>query len=227
MFVLLAILTVNGAQAASGDGGSGSSAGGGSSRKYGGNVSLNFPHPIFVEAAYRPIPMVSLGLGAGGLALNNLKFGNTPISLSMLALDFKGRWHPFQGSFFLGLGLGYQRMSGKMTDTIPVQANGQTTNVLTTVALGVNSPYLTPQLGWFWVWSGGFTLGFDLGIQVPFVPQTSLDITTDNTNANIGIAQIQATTQYRELEAKVQDAGNKIGRQSLPMVTAIRIGWMF
>lgn len=211
------------AWAAPGDGASSS----GPSRRFGGTVSLNFPHPIFVEAAFRPLPVVSFGLGAGGISLKDLNVGSNPISVSMLAFDLKGRWHPFQGSFFLGLGLGYQKMSGQMSETIQVQSGNQTSSVLTTVNLSVNSPYLTPQLGWFWVWSGGFTIGFDIGLQVPFAPQTTLDLTTDNNTANVGVALIQSTAQYRELEANIQDAGNTIGRQLLPMITVLRLGWMF
>jgi hypothetical protein len=201
---------------------------GSSPRRWGGTLSLNFPHPIFLEGEYRPQPPFSFGLGLGGLSLKNLKFGSSPVDLGVGAIDIKGRWHPFGGAFFLGLGLGYQTLSGRMTSTIQATDTGGTTrSIETNIDLAIGSPYLTPHLDWYWTFGTGFVLGFDLGWQIPIAPRTSFDITTNNNIANVAISIIQATQQYKDLEADIQKVGNALGRQSLPMVTVIRVGWMF
>ncbi len=196
-------------------------------RNWGFSLSLNIPHPIFAELEHRFTPKWSMGLGAGGFALNSLKIGNLPVKLSIGAIDARLRWYPWSKSFYMGAALGVQRFSGQATDSIPVTVSGTTVNIPTTVKVDINSLYVTPQLGWLWIWDSGFLLGFDLGVQVPISPKTTLEITSDNRVANVALALVQETAQFKKLEKDITDAGDKIGKIPLPAITVFRIGWMF
>jgi hypothetical protein len=200
---------------------------GGDFRSWGATISANIPHPVFVELEHRFSPKWSVGLGAGGLSLNNLNINQIPLTLSIAGVDGRVRWHPWGGSFFLGMALGGQKFSGQASDNIPVTIGPQTTNIDTSVTAQITSAYLTPHLGWFKVFNSGFTLGFDFGLQVPVRPQTQIAIATNNNVANIALDLIEQTKQYQDLQTKVQDAGDKIGKIPLPYMTVLRLGWMF
>jgi len=67
------------------------------------------------------------------------------------------RIYPLRGTFFLGVGAGQQVLDASVTDKtslIPVGGSAR-----------VQSWVLTPRIGWQWVWSSGFAMGLDFGVQ--------------------------------------------------------------
>jgi hypothetical protein len=67
------------------------------------------------------------------------------------------RIYPLRGTFFLGVGAGQQVIDASVTDKAsPVPIGG---------SARVQSWVLTPRLGWQWVWSSGFAMGLDFGVQ--------------------------------------------------------------
>ena len=170
---------------------------------------------------------MSFALGGGGFKLNTKGSKGTAITLGVTGFDLRGRWHPFKGSFFFGAAAGYQRIYGSASRAVSFDNNGQTETVNTTVNVNIGSFYLTPHLGWLWVYQSGFVLGADLGWQFPFGSKTTADVSTDQPVANDSLPALESTQQYQDLYSQVQDAGNKIGRTSLPYVTVLRAGWFF
>jgi hypothetical protein len=91
------------------------------------------------------------------------------------------RVYPLRGVFFLGVGAGQQVIDAVVSEK---QAG-------TPIGLGssarVESWVITPRIGWQWVWSSGFAMGVDVGVQfvlshtetVNIPPGTSGDVTQD------------------------------------------------
>lgn len=168
---------------------------------------LGFPHPAEVSLEGKYLDL--FGFQAAYGFLPEITISN--VKAKMNAWDVRARWFPFRGAMFIGAAYGQQTLTGSKSDTIsgvPVQATVE-----------VKTNYITPHLGWRWVWESGFFMGVDFGWQL-----ASSAKTTVSTNAP---AAVQATTEYISLRGKVTDAGNDLGETGLPSVTFIRLGWLF
>ena len=91
------------------------------------------------------------------------------------------RIYPLRGTFFIGVGAGQQVIDafvGEKQAGTPISLGG---------SARVQSWVLTPRIGWQWVWSSGFAMGLDLGVQfvvghtetVNIPPGTSPDVEQD------------------------------------------------
>ncbi len=125
--------------------------------------------------------------------------------------DVRLRVHPFRGSFFLGVALGNQTLTGTRSDLI--LGTPQTTSV------SVSESTLTPHLGWRWFYKSGFVWGMDLGVQLPQKTTTTLTSTASSLQ--------QAAAQYAGLQNDLNKVSEDIGKQVLPMFTMLHFGWMF
>jgi hypothetical protein len=89
------------------------------------------------------------------------------------------RIYPLRGTFFLGVGAGQQVIDASVTDKTSVIPIGGSARV--------DSWVLTPRIGWQWVWSSGFAMGLDFGVQfvvghtetVSLPPGTTSDVEQD------------------------------------------------
>ena len=89
------------------------------------------------------------------------------------------RIYPLRGTFFLGVGAGQQVIDASVTDKTSPLSIGASARVQSWV--------LTPRIGWQWVWSSGFAMGLDFGVQlvvghsetVNIPPGTSPDVEQD------------------------------------------------
>ena len=197
-------------------------------KNWGVTASVQFPHPLMFEANWLMSSAFTFAGGLGGLKVPITGSDGSSITLGITAIEARGRWHPWDGGFFLGTSFGYQSIYGTATEPITFNAgSGGNQTIKTTVKASINSTYLTPQLGWFWVFEKGFCVGFDLGLQVPVGAKTVIDISTDNQIANDALDYLKATKEYKQLESQVADAGNRVGKIILPYFTFFRIGWMF
>ena len=187
---------------------------------FGPSLLVGFPHPINLSVDKRVTDKYSAGIAAGALSLTLQSSG---IKVSVSNFEVRGRWHPFSGSFILGGILGYQHLVGSGSTSILVL----NANVPTTVNLIVNSLFFTPHLGWFWTWSSGFTLGFELGLQIPLSPKSTLDVTIDDPLYNSLLDLVKLTSPYQKLESDIEGQANRLAKSALPYATALRLGWMF
>jgi hypothetical protein len=200
-------------------------------RNWGGALSVNLPHPVFLDGTYRYSPKWSFSLGLGGLSVPFKMKNGGDANISITALDARARWHPWEGSFFLGAIVGVQKFGGSVTQDIPITldtgSGTQTIPLDTRITADIVSLYLTPHLGWQWIFKNGLLLGLEVGVQVPVGPKTTLGVETDNPLTNVALAVVQTTQQYKDLDASLQDVGKKIGTIPLPYFTALRVGYMF
>ena len=88
------------------------------------------------------------------------------------------RIYPMRGVFFLGVGFGQQVIDGDVTE---LQSG---TPIGATALARVESWVITPRLGWQWVWSSGFAMGVDLGVQLVLSHKDTL-VLPPGTSANV------------------------------------------
>lgn len=161
-------------------------------------AGFNFVHSskkVSFEVGYRSVNVVILD-----------------VNVALKKPEVSARWHPFSGSFFLGLGLGQQDLSASSDSTI----SGQSIEA----QVSIKSTVITPHLGWMWgAGDGGFFGGLDFGYQLPSNPKTTLSTNADSI--------IQATPDYQDLYEAVNDQGKILGQIGIPTVTLLKIGYLF
>ncbi len=149
--------------------------------------------------------------------------------------DVFGRIFPFGGGLFLGAGVGYETVKGTLAnkmDTSPFASQLPQglaiPNPLDYESAGsVRTMVLTPQLGYFYTTGIGFSLGLDVGLQLPIAPseisfkgKLTLPANTPAAIAN----QVQAGLVDPN-DNNVRESLQKIGRTPLPTFN-IKIGWL-
>jgi hypothetical protein len=175
---------------------------------FGFNVGIGFPYLTMAGLNY----VHSSGLFSVELGYNKLNLTSNDVSIGMTKTEASVRWHPFFGSFYVGLGLGNQSLSGTSKETI----SGQSVEA----KIEITSKTMTPQIGWMWgAGDGGFFGGIDFGFQSPSGATSTL-----TTNAD---AAVKATADYQKLEADVRDQGKKLGEIGIPTMTLVRLGYLF
>lgn len=124
-------------------------------------------------------------------------------SVRLTKPEINAKWHPFAGAFFIGMGLGRQFATATATEPT-TGADAKYT---------VRSDVVTTTLGWLWgLTEPGFYGGFDLSYQNPYNVTTIItsDVPVDD-----------------EAFTDAKDAGEKFGELGLPLVTFLRIGYLF
>lgn len=158
-------------------------------------------------------------------------------TLSYQEYDAYGRVFPFGGGFFLGAGVGYATIKGSMKstfDTATYQAEAALAgiavpNPLTYQSEGtVKTMIVAPQIGYFYTTDIGFSIGLDVGAQVPLAPsqvsyKSHLTLPPGTPPQVVSGIQSQYVTPN---DKKVRDTLDTIGRTPLPTFN-IKIGWLF
>lgn len=184
-------------------------------------LSANIPHVLNLNYDVRVKPWLSLGVAGGYFGLTVQSSETGPISISTQNYEGHLRLHPFSGAFFIGFLMGSQKVFGETARSIAIPQ--LSTSVSLTGSATITSMYLTPHLGWFWRWDSGFTLGFDVGWQISFSPNTTITVPIPSEVSDY----VTALTEYQDLMTDLQDVGNKLGSLGLPMITLLRFGWSF
>ena len=183
------------------------------------SLAIGVPHPVDLTLDLR-LPDHNFAVGIAGGTLT-IPLQNS-INIGVDNFDLRMQWHPWAGSLFLGTNIGTQTLHGSSLQQIQITP---TTTVPTKIDLSIRSTTLTPHLGWLWIYRA-FSMGFELGWQVPLNPSSSFDITlTDPTQAAF-LAPVQATAQYQKAVSDIDTLANRIGKIGLPY-TVLRFGWTF
>jgi hypothetical protein len=170
-----------------------------SAGNYGVNGAFGIPYIIQGGVNYVDLP----NNFSAELRLNFFTISAGVASVRLTKPEINAKWHPFQGAFFLGLGLGHQIAT--VTASEPNTGAG--------VKFSVSSTVATTSLGWMWgLGSPGLFGGFDFGWQNPYHVYTTVD------------SDIPTNDEAYE---DAEDAARKFGEMGLPLVTLIRIGYLF
>lgn len=193
--------------------------------KSGPSLNFGFPHPINLGFEMRSETSDFSLAAMGGYLPLSFNVQGSPVGISIGNVDVRGRWHPFHGAFFIGLGMGYQWLGGSATETITTTAPAAT--VVTDVAAKQRTFTVTPHIGWLWIFDSGFFFGVDIGRQLGKNSTTDITIGILDPSQQALLTAVQQTAQYQALESRIEDGINKIGDAKFPYFTLIKLGWFF
>jgi hypothetical protein len=143
--------------------------------------------------------------------------------ISYQEYDIYGRLFPFGGNLFLGAAVGYESVKGTFKSSFDVSALApDLPKPLTVTSEGfVRTLVLTPTIGLLHTFGSGFTLGIDLGAQIPIAPSTTrFDTAVPRTTPPEVVARY-----VKPNDKKVQDTLDTVGRTILPTLN-LRVGWL-
>ena len=148
-------------------------------------------------------------------------------TLSFVEYDLYGRAYPFGGSIFVGAGVGYATARGTLASSYDLTAyqtivpNLPATFVLNSEG-SVHTLVLTPEIGVFHSFDSGFSVGLDMGVQVPIAPS---DVKL-NVNLPAGLPQAAIDQFVVPNNVKVRNTLHTIGRKTIPTF-GFFVGWLF
>lgn len=172
--------------------------------------ALGFPHPLTYGLTLMYAEYFSLSLASG-----NYKADLDKVHLTIKNSDATFRFHPGQGSFFLGAAYGSQKIS--VDSSMQATVAGTTTD--TSLAMSVTTTYLTPQLGWYKVTGIGLTFGFDFGYQIALSSSAAdVKITANGVDAS-------QDEDVKKREDELKKSAESFGKSNVFYVTFFRLGY--
>ncbi len=170
-------------------------------------VGVSFPRPLSVEGVVKLERLFAVGAEYSALPALTV----SGVQVSAWAVTGSARFFPFRGPFFLGLRAGRQHVLAAAS----ASAYGYTVPV----GLNVDTTFLNPQLGFLWTWRPGFSLGVDVGVQIPLSSQAASSV------------QAAIPLPLQPYVAPAQDTLESVakaaGQTTLPTIDLIRIGFLF
>lgn len=189
--------------------------------RIGPTVTVGFPHPMNYGLDLQLSKNLSFNFSTGKFERDF----SDKVNVQIANWDLRARWHPFSGSFFIGAAYGQQELSLRAEEAIKLKVQGFETAVPTTIQVDLKTNYLSPHLGWFAVWDSGFTLGFEIGAQVPMSNKTTMDVGFKEVSSSQE-SSIKGSDEYQKLKTSVDDAGDLMGKKVIPYITLVRLGWL-
>lgn len=137
-------------------------------------------------------------------AQNSLSISSGLASIDLSMPEISVLWHPFDGSLFIGAGLGSQKFSATATELLTSQ----------TASVDVTSTVTLFKFGWMWGKAdGGLWFGIDFTMISP--SSSDIEITAPGLTTN--------DTAYKDVEA----AAETFASTSYTNTTIARIGYLF
>jgi hypothetical protein len=195
---------------------------------WGSFVGFGVPHPLDFGVSLTQVKNVSHMVSGGffSLPLPSGKFDQ--LQANMFHLEYKYRSIPWKRHpFYWGIGAGIQQLEiiGRRPVGFEHQESGTKIDIEIDAAMQVLSAYYTPHLGFVWYQRSGFHAGFSFGYVIPFYSDAAMD--TQITNDSFVDDSVQSTENYQALKEDVETLGRKAGRQGLPFVQLIEMGYLF
>ncbi len=150
---------------------------------------LGFPHPLAVEALVKIERVVAIGAEYGFSP--DVTVSGVTASLWSGAGDI--RVFPLRGPFFIGARVGLQHLGASSA------AYAQ--------SVTVDTFFVNPRIGFLWTWKSGFSLGIDVGVQLP------LAYSVTGTSTAMSIPQLTSVA-------------NTIGGTVLPTIDLLKLGFL-
>ena len=152
-------------------------------------------------------------------------YGDATVSYQSVILY--GHIHPLGGGFFLGAGVGYAHVRGTYAEVFDISdyvspKSGIDPRFPYTSEATVDTLVLAPELGYFFTWKSGFTMGVDAGVQIPIAPsEISFESRVDSQIPREVVDQFTGPTDDR-----VESTLERVGQTIIPTV-GIKMGWLF
>jgi hypothetical protein len=191
------------------------------------------PENFLVGATFALTVPHLLNLGLESVLYHNfgisLNYGNITESIRNVDLNVKHadilfRWFPLKSSFFAGIALGQHTVKGELSRVATLSSTKQLVPISGKIVASAN--YIIPQIGWFAMWDGGFTLGADIGYLLPSTPTSKFTASIANAPAGTE-AEIKSSQEYADMKDDLETSAKSFIAKPVPMVTLLRFGWMF
>lgn len=194
--------------------------------RIGPTISLDIPHLVStsLDATYNRTFGFSISASNFYRKFDTSEVKRAEVELR--SFDVRFRWFPWQGSFFVGASYGKQAIGIKGKKDLTLNFQGSSLTVPTHLKYTLDSTYFTPHLGWFATWDSGFTMGFEIGAQIPTSTKSELKVAFDNVGTTAE-NEVKGSTEYKDAKKDVEDTGETLGKKVLPYINLIRIGWLF
>lgn len=197
-------------------------------------VGVGLPNLLNIGGTAKITRFLGGGINVGIIPTARLSYYGEA-TLSYQEYDVYGRIYPFGGGFFLGAGAGYEQVRGTLRGNVDLAkyTSGQLpippgllpagyqlpTSIDYEARGSVRTMVLTPQLGYLHTFGSGFSMGIDIGAQIPIAPSA---VKFESTVSPPEVAELGP---FKEQQKKVRDTLETVGRTPLPTLN-IRIGWL-
>jgi hypothetical protein len=198
-------------------------------------VGVGLPNLLSLGGTLKLTRYLGAGINIGLIPTLRISYYGEA-TLAYEEYDLYARLYPFGGAFFLGAGVGYENVRGTLVNTMdlsPYQSQVPEVSLPGSVQYQsiarVQTMVLTPQIGLFHTFGSGFSLGLDIGAQIPIAP-SQIDFTSQvdaqfDPRLPAEVRQ-QLIHQYTEpTDQKVRSTLETIGRTPIPTIS-VRIGWL-
>jgi hypothetical protein len=183
---------------------------------------LSLPRPVEAELSIKVGRY--LAFGAQYSLLPDLTPPGFDADLKLNAAQGIVRFFPFGGGFYLGGGFGYQQFRASLGSTNP--SSGDRLEV----SCDMSGPFVTPQLGWLWVWKSGFAFGINLGAQIP-LPKDPIVVATYNgvpvPDQPSGAVPQEVIDDANGMKDSVRTIAKFVAKYPVPTIDLLKIGLFF
>ncbi|WP_186647312.1 FecR family protein [Fluviispira vulneris] len=163
---------------------------------------------------------------------NKINNNNQPeinnIKASFFHVEARAVIYPFSGRFFIGSAFGLRKLDVQADTCIYVTVSSQNVCVPANGGVKINTTYATPQFGWLFVWDSGFSIGTELGAQIPLSMSSNNFYSNVNTSNPSAYTQATSSGNYQNFQNILQNSlPEYFNHQVLPFWNILKIGWLF
>ena len=183
-------------------------------------LGVGIPHPWELAVAYKKKNFHiegSLGQYQSKFVTNNKR----ELDFKIQHLQAHSRLHPFKDPFFVGVDVGYQRISLDGQSPVKVDVDGVVAEISVAANMDITALYWTPQVGMEWRNKSIFW-GFSVGYLVPVVADSRFEANIEDDN--VINETLQSVQSYRDYIEDVRVAGKQVGLLGLPSIKLLELG---
>ncbi|HET9958549.1 MAG TPA: hypothetical protein VFQ61_28840 [Polyangiaceae bacterium] len=188
--------------------------------RFGPVLGAGFPNVISVGATLKINQYVGAGVNWGMIPEMGAP-GIESTTLTYREYDVYGRVYPFGDALFAGLGVGYEEISTATAQTLQLRSSAGSASLNVSGEASVKSLILIPQIGIFHTFESGFSLGSEVGVQLPI---SASDVTLTEDPAPTA-AQRAAIPALGQTEDKVVNTLRSYSKTPIPTI-GFRVGWL-
>jgi hypothetical protein len=183
---------------------------------------ISLPRPLEAELSIKMGRY--LAIGGQYSVLPDLTPPGFDADLKLNALQGVARIFPFGGGFYFGSGFGYQQFRASLGSTDPSSGDHLV------VSCDMSGLFVTPQLGWLWIWESGFAFGINIGAQIP-IPHEPKVLATYNgapvPDTYDGTAPQEIVDQANDMRSSVRSLAKFVSKYPVPNIDLLKIGFFF
>jgi hypothetical protein len=181
-------------------------------------VGVGLPSLINVGGMIKLTAYFAAGVDVGiAPSVSFSYYGDATVSYN--AYEAYAHIHPFGGGLYLGAALGYALARGTAEEVVSLNTPAGPVSGTLRSEGSVQTLVLTPELGYFYTFKSGFSLGVGVGLQLP-VAASDIKYKQD-----IDSPYEEVINEYFDPRRAVEDSLEKIGQTPLPTL-GVSIGWL-